>query len=59
MYLRYNAELSWDWPVKRGLASVNRRHVQQMDSTSHVAELQFVARAVAAEVDRSHFQGFV
>ena len=58
-YARYNAELS-----REGLDALDLRHiepafVQQMDSVAHIAEMQEVGRAVAAQkVSAAHFAGF-
>jgi hypothetical protein len=58
-YMRYNAELSGPWLEAHGLGHIDPRHVQPLDSTSHMKELQEIGRAVGADVAEAHFQGFV
>jgi len=58
-YMRYNAELSGRWLAEHGLGRIDPRHVQPLDSTSHMTELQEVGRAVGAGVADAHFEGFV
>lgn len=55
-YLRYNADLTAD-----GLKAlhIQPKHVQKMDSTKYIAELQEVGRAVADQVKVAHFDGFL
>ena len=57
-YLRYNAELSRQWLGDHGLAHIDPRDVQPLDSTKHMGELQEVGRKVAAEVTPQQFDGF-
>jgi predicted acylesterase/phospholipase RssA len=57
-YVRYNAELTGDWLREHGLAHIEPRHVQALDSTAHMSELQEVGRAVARQVRPEHFAGF-
>ena len=59
-YVRYNAELTRRGLDALGLRDVNPEHVQKMDSTDHIGELQKVGEAVAAaKVKETHFAGFV
>ncbi len=58
MHLLYNAELTEDWLGRHGLAHIQPRHVQPLDSTEHMAELQAVGRTVARQVRAEHFAGF-
>jgi hypothetical protein len=58
-YMRYNADLSRDGLDALGLAHIEPRNVQQLDSVDHIPELQEVGRAVAKQVDISHFAGFL
>jgi patatin-like phospholipase/acyl hydrolase len=59
-YVRYNAELSDDGLAALGVSEINPAHVQEMDSTDHIAELRRVGEAVAdARVKPAHFSDFV
>jgi len=58
-YVRYNAELSDEGLKKLGLSGIRPEHVQQLDSTDHIKELQQVGQAVAKQVKPEHFKGFV
>lgn len=58
-YMRYNAELSEEGLERLGLSGIKPEHVQQLDSTDHIKELQQVGQAVAKEVKPEHFKGFV
>jgi patatin-like phospholipase/acyl hydrolase len=58
-YMRYNAELSREGLNALGLSHIEPANVQQMDSVAHILELQEVGRAVAREVNISHFGGFL
>jgi len=58
-YVRYNAELSDEGLNKLGLSGIKPEHVQQLDSTEHIKELQQVGQAVAKQVTPEHFRGFV
>lgn len=58
-YVRYNAELSEEGLEKLGLSGINPEHVQQLDSTAHIKELQEVGQAVAKQVKAEHFSHFV
>jgi patatin-like phospholipase/acyl hydrolase len=58
-YARYNAELTSEWLGEHGLGHIEPRHVQAMDSTSYMDELQQVGRKVAVQVKPDHFAGFV
>jgi hypothetical protein len=57
-YVRYNVELSRTGLTERGLPNIHPGDVQKLDSIGHMAELLQVGRAVAADVERSHFAGF-
>ncbi|WP_270888838.1 patatin-like phospholipase family protein [Pedococcus sp. 5OH_020] len=57
-YVRYNAELTRDWLDAQGLGHINPQDVQALDSTSHMAELAEVGRAVGRQVQPEHFAGF-
>lgn len=58
-YVRYNAELSAEGLTKLGLSGIKPEHVQQLDSTEHIKELQEVGQAVAKQVKLEHFSKFV
>jgi patatin-like phospholipase/acyl hydrolase len=58
-YMRYNADLSRAGLDALGLPHIEPSNVQQMDSVSHIAELQEVGREVAKEVNIDHFAGFL
>lgn len=58
-YVRYNAELTRAGLDALGLAGIEPRQVQKLDSVAHIGELQQVGQAVARQVTASHFQGFV
>jgi len=59
-YVRYNAELSDEGLEKLGLSGIKPEHVQQLDSTEHINELQEVGKAVAKfKVKPEHFAQFV
>ncbi|MDH4080974.1 MAG: patatin-like phospholipase family protein [Nitrospira sp.] len=58
-YVRYNAELTEEGLKNLGLSGINPKHVQQLDSTDHIKELQEVGKAVAKQVRPEHFKGFV
>ena len=58
-YARYNAELSTSGLAALGLSHINPTHVQKLDSVEYIEELRAVGQAVAAEVDRRHFDGFL
>lgn len=57
-YVRYNAELTSDWLGEHGLGHIQPRHVQALDSTKYLDELQQVGRKVAEQVKSEHFAGF-
>ncbi len=57
-YIRYNAELTPEWLKQNGLGHVRPEHVQALDSTEHMSELQDVGHAVGAQAIRAHFKGF-
>ncbi len=58
-YVRYNAELSKEGLAKLELPGIEPEHVQQLDSTDHIKELQQVGQAVAKQVKPEHFSQFV
>ncbi|MBF9223870.1 patatin-like phospholipase family protein [Hymenobacter ruricola] len=58
-YLRYNADLSRAGLNKLLLPHIKPENVQQMDSVEYIAQLQEVGRAVAKEVDLTHFKAFL
>lgn len=57
-YVRYNAELSQEGLRNLGLSGIEPQHVQRLDSTEYVDELQQVGKAVAKRVQREHFAKF-
>lgn len=58
-YARYNADLSRAGLDSLGLPHIEPANVQQLDSIDHISELREVGRAVAKQVDVSHFAGFL
>jgi uncharacterized protein len=58
-YMRYNAELTREGLNALGLPRIEPRSVQQTDSVEHISELQDVGRAVAKQVNITHFAGFL
>lgn len=64
-YLRYNAELTQKGLGKLGkqskhdLKDVDPKSVQKLDSIEAIGDLQRVGRAVATQVDRAHYAGFL
>jgi patatin-like phospholipase/acyl hydrolase len=58
-YSRYNADLSAEGLTKLGLPHILPEHIQQLDSVEHLAELNEVGRAAAAQVSPAHFAGFL
>lgn len=59
-YLRYDADVSRDGLDAMGLTQVDSQHVQLMDSTQYIDEIQKVGRAVGEiKVKSAHFSGFV
>ncbi len=58
-YARYNAELSTAGLAALGLSHIKATHVQKLDSVEYIDELSAVGQAVATEVDRRHFDGFL
>jgi len=58
-YVRYNAELSEEGLATLELSGIKPEHVQQLDSTAHIKELQQVGQAVAKQVKPEHFAQFV
>ncbi|MDO8945660.1 MAG: patatin-like phospholipase family protein [Desulfocapsaceae bacterium] len=59
-YVRYNAELTCEGLEKLGLANIEPKNVQKLDSTDHITELQQVGKAVVdKKVRREHFGTFI
>ncbi len=59
-YLRYDADVSRGGLDALGLPEVDSQHVQLMDSTQYIDEIQKVGRAVGEiKVKSAHFSGFV
>ena len=58
-YMRYNAELSEEGLTELGLPDIEPEHVQQLDSTDYIKELQQVGQAAAKQVKPEHFAQFV
>ncbi|MGE0471496.1 MAG: hypothetical protein AB7L09_16880 [Nitrospira sp.] len=58
-YVRYNVELSKEGLAKLELPSIEPEHVQQLDSTDYIKELQQVGQSVAKQVKAEHFSRFV
>jgi len=46
------------WLTEEGLGHIDPRHVQALDSTRYMDELQAVGSKVAEQVQTSHFSGF-
>jgi uncharacterized protein len=58
-YLRYNAELTRHGLDGLGLAGIEPKNVQQLDSIEYIADLQAVGSTVAdKKVSLDHFAGF-
>ena len=58
-YLRYNAELTRHGLAGLGLAGIDPKNVQQLDSIQYIADLQAVGSTVAdKKVSLDHFAGF-
>lgn len=58
-YVRYNAELTEEGLSSLGLTGIQPEHVQRLDSTAHIDELQQVGQAVAKQIKLEHFTRFV
>ncbi len=58
-YARYNAELSRQGLDRMGLQDINPKDVQMLDSVEHIKELQQVGQAIAKNISREHFKGFL
>ena len=58
-YARYNAELSRRGLNKLKLPNINPEDVQMLDSVDHIEELREVGQAIAKNVLREHFEGFL
>ena len=58
-YLRYDADVSREGLNALGLTEVDPQHVQLMDSTQYIDDIQQVGRAVGeCRVRAEHFAGF-
>lgn len=58
-YVRYNAELTRQGLDGLGLAGIEPKNVQQLDSIEYIADLQAVESTVAEKkVSLDHFAGF-
>lgn len=57
-YVRYNAELTCQGLDALGLANIEPKDVQKLDSVKRIPALQTGGRAVAAKVKTAHFEGF-
>jgi uncharacterized protein len=58
-YMRYNAELSREGLESLGLEKIEPKHVQQLDSTDHIEDLQTVGKTIGKhKVLPAHFKGF-
>jgi len=60
-YMRYNAELSAEGLEHLGLGQprVKPENVQRMDSIEYMGDLTRVGAAVAKDIARAHFAGFL
>ncbi len=58
-YARYNADLSRNGLNKIGLTNIDPKHIQMIDSVEYLSELQQVGLAIAENVSREHFEGFL
>jgi hypothetical protein len=59
-YLRYNAELTSSGLAALGLAEIDPRNVQKLDSVANKDDLRRVGEAIAARrVELRHFEGFL
>lgn len=58
-YMRYNTELSREGLDALGLHHIEPHQVRRLDSVEHMEALQEVGRAVATQVRREHFEGFL
>ena len=58
-YLRYNADLTADGLQNLCLSDIEPSHVQKMDSTKYISELQKVGQVAAKQVSAEHFDGFL
>ena len=59
-YLRYNAELTPEGLKALGLAGIEPKNVQKLDSIDHIADLQRIGKAVGSmRVKEEHFANFL
>ena len=58
-YLRYSAELSAPGLAELGLGDIRPEKVQKLDSIEHMDDLRRVGEAIARQVRRQDFAGFV
>ena len=58
-YMRYNAELTVEGLKGLGLRHIEPKHVQKLDSTDYIMELQQVGQAVVKQVKLEHFAQFM
>jgi patatin-like phospholipase/acyl hydrolase len=59
-YIRYNIELSREGLDALGLEHINARHVQEIDSVDHLAEMQEVGQTLALrKIKAEHFTAFL
>lgn len=58
-YMRYKVELSPEGLGELGLGNIAPENVQKLDSIAHMDDLRRVGEAVARQVQRDHFAGFL
>lgn len=58
-YVRYNALLTADGLEELGLADVDPKQVRKLDAVDNIKDLQRIGRAVADDVAKQHFLGFL
>ena len=59
LYVYYNADLSQQGLKDLGLEDIDPDDVREMDTVRHIADLQRVGKAAAAQVNLEHFGSFV
>jgi hypothetical protein len=57
-YVHYDPDVSGEGLQALGLPDIKPKDVQQLDSVTHIPELQRVGKAVAQKVKPEHFAGF-
>ena len=57
-YVRYDAETTLESLTDLGVPHLDAGHLDQIDGIEHLPEMREFGRAVAARVDRTHFEGF-